>query len=93
MKIAQETSLNLITDGNMVAGVAVSLSGLELKLLIAGHPYSIQGFNSQHVFRPKFINFFQAGEVVSIGIAWMHGSDMTVWLSRGDPGASLPQDP
>lgn len=93
LKIAREASLNLITEGTLVAGIAVSLSGLELKLLIAGHPYSIRGLNSQHVFRPKHINFFQAAEVVSIGMGWTHGSDAVVWLSRGDPSAQLPQDP
>ncbi len=91
--LAREASLNLLTEGNLVAGITVSLSGLELKLLIGGHPYSIQGFNSQHTFRPKFINFVQGGEVVSIGIGWVHGSDAAVWLSRGDPNAPLPQDP
>src|SRR5215217_3245445 len=93
LTVVREASLNLITESNLVVGIAVSLSGLELKLLIAGDPYSIPDFNSQHAIRPKFINFFQAGEVITIGIAWMAGSDSAVWLSRGDPSAPLPQDP
>ena len=93
MTIVREASLHLITEGNLVAGIAVSLSGLELKLMIAGQADALQGFRSQHVFRPKFFNFYQGGEVVSIATAWTQGSNRIVWLSRGDPSAPVPEDP
>jgi hypothetical protein len=92
MTIARNASVNLITLGKLVAGIAISLAGLELKLLIAGNPDTIKDFSSQHVSRPKFLNFFQGGEVVTIGMAWRWPSNVAVWLSRGDPDAPLPQD-
>jgi hypothetical protein len=93
MTLKRAASLHLITEGTLVAGIAVSLAGLELKLMIAGHPMSLQSFGPQHVFRPKFINFFQGKKVITIALAWMQGTDAVVWLSRGDPYAPLPQDP
>lgn len=92
MTIKEEAALNLITEGALIAGVAVSLASLELKLLLAGHPNSLQSFGLQHAYRPQFLNFFEGREVVSIAIAWRQGSNSTVWISRGNPIAQLPED-
>jgi hypothetical protein len=93
LMLARQASLYLITEGTLVTGIAVSLSGLELKLLIAGNPNSLQSFSHQHVVRPSHVNFFQGDNVIGIATVWMQGSDTVVWISRGDPNAPLPQDP
>lgn len=92
MKIAREAAVNLITEGNQVTGISISLSGLELKFLIAGHPQTVLDFQMSHSYRPKFINFFQGQEVGSIAIVGTHGDKPEIWISRGDPNASIPSD-
>lgn len=91
-RVSRSAQLRILTEGPLVAGIEVSLGGLELRYLIAGSTTSVAMEAERCAWRPKFINLFQAQNVFTIGLAWMKGSDSTIWLSRGDPAASVPQN-
>lgn len=90
MQIAPKAEFNLIIEGNLVCGLTVSLAGLEMKFIVAGHPQTLGNFNFQHTYRPEYINFFQEDEVISIAIVWMQKSGNALWLLP-DPEALPPQ--
>jgi hypothetical protein len=92
MTLARNAMLSLITYRSQVVGVAVSLSGLTFKLLLNGPSELVDQFALQHVYRPKFINFFRGTDVVSIAITHIESSEEMVWIASGDPNAEPPHD-
>lgn len=90
LQIAPMTQVNLYTEGNLVCGLTVSLAGLELRFLIAGHPETLEKFSYQNVYRPQYINFFQEGEVLSITTIFAQGAEKVVWFLP-DPEGLPPQ--
>ncbi|MBD2178984.1 hypothetical protein H6F42_18845 [Pseudanabaena sp. FACHB-1998] len=92
MSTIAEASFGLITKNNLVSGITINLGGIELKLMVAGTPSDLAAFQKTHVFRPKFINFYQGDEVFSIALAWDKGTEQCVWISRYDPTAPIPKD-
>lgn len=91
MRLSASTSLSLITEGKLVAGIWVSLGGLELRLIIAGSSSAVAEEEKRSTYRPQFINFFENREVYTLGFAWSEGTKNVIWLSRnGD--APPPED-
>ena len=60
--------------------------------MVAGTPSDLAAFQKTHVFRPKFINFYQGDEIFSIAFAWDKGTEQCVWISCGDPTVPIPKD-
>jgi hypothetical protein len=91
-RLASHASIQLLTVDSVVAGIAVSLGGFVLRLVICGRDGEVGSLGGEHVYRPKFVNFFQGAEVVSLGFAWRegYGSGLPMWISRGDPNAAPP---
>ncbi len=92
MRLSSSASMYLISSGSTVTGIAVTLAGLELKLIIGGRPDELDKFPDHHVFRPKYINFYQGNDIIALAFGWLDGSDQEVWLSRGDPNAPVPHN-
>jgi hypothetical protein len=90
MQISPMTQVNLYVEGNLVCGLTISLAGLELRFLVAGHPETVEKFSYQNVYRPEYINFFQDDEVLSIYTIFAQGSGNVVWLLP-DPAGLPPQ--
>lgn len=90
MQIAPLTRIGLITSGTTVAGLAINLAGLELRLVVAGTEHDLALFQAEHELRPKFLNFHDGRSVVSIAFAWPGGSGNEIWLSRGSASMPVP---
>lgn len=89
VSIERAASISLLTHGDVVSGITVTLAGVELTLVIAG-PWRIDPQRLEH--RPKFINMYAGSAVMSILFAWPGGIGREIWLSRGEPDAALPSN-
>ena len=89
-RLARRASLGLITEGALVAGIEVSLGGLELRFVISGSPQAMAQEQERGAHRPKFINFYEGEDVYTFGLGWIEDSDRSIWMSRGDADAPLP---
>lgn len=80
----------LLTNGNLVCGITVTLGGLPMTLMIDGHQTDFASLAKTHTYRPKNLLFFKDDEVYCIGLAFGDGSKDQVWFSFGNPDASIP---
>jgi hypothetical protein len=92
MQIGRHVQLSLITEGTSVCGIEVALGGLELRLIVDGHPMSVRKEHEAGAYRPKFINFFSGHTVFTIGMASHAPSEGSIWLTR-DKDAPIPSNP
>jgi hypothetical protein len=83
-------SAMLMTSGNLVCGITVTLGGLPLTLMIGGYESAFGSLAKTHTYRPKNLLFFKGEQVYCIGFAFQDGSNNQIWFSHGDPHASIP---
>ena len=90
MTAAPSASVSLIAASNVVVGITVALSGLELTLLIDGHPRSMgQYLGDRYAYRPEFLNYARREDVVSIALLGLPGTPGAYWF-EAQPDEPMP---
>jgi hypothetical protein len=86
LNLSRDAAVQVFSKGNQVAGIAVTLSGVEL-LLVLDHDAI---YLERYVFRPEYINFFEDSHVISLAFLWEEHAGKMVWISRGKKDTQIP---
>ena len=90
MTAAPSASVRLIAADNLVVGIAVALSGLELTLIIDGHPSAMGEYlGERYAYRPQFLNYLRGEQVVSIAMLGLPGTPGAYWF-EAQPDEPMP---
>lgn len=84
------TSVVILTDGDLVSGVTISLGGLSLTLIISGNDEVFRQLAVNYTYRPKSLLFFKEDEVYVIQAAFPNWQGKDIWISQGDQNAKIP---
>lgn len=84
------TSVSILTDGDLVSGVTISLGGLCLTLVISGREEQFRQLAANYAYRPKNLLFFKGSDVYAIQMAFPNGQGKNIWFSHGIPDAGIP---
>ncbi len=85
-----ETSISILTDGDLVSGVTISLGGFSLTLVIAGNEEHFRRLAQHYTYRPKSLLFFKDDDVYAIQMTFPNWKGNDIWFSHEDPLAERP---
>lgn len=89
MTVQPGAQVALVTQGDIVGGVRLSLHGLELVLFASP---TAPTPHEHFAHRPDFVNLLEGQTVVSFGFVWGKSGGQTIWLSKAGPGAPPPSN-
>ncbi|MDP1679250.1 MAG: hypothetical protein Q8L02_03885 [Candidatus Nitrotoga sp.] len=84
------TSVCILTEGEFVSGVRISLGGFSLTLVIYGNEDNFYRLSKSYTYRPKNLLFFRGQEVYAIQTAFPNCQGKDIWISYGNPHAEMP---
>lgn len=85
------TSVSILTDGDLVAGITITLGGFSLTLIISGSDEHFRRLATNYTYRPKNLLFFKGDDVYAIQMAFPNWQGKDIWFSHGNPDAEIPR--
>lgn len=85
-------SVSILTDGDMVSGVTISLGGFSFTLVISGNDAQFRSLAASHTYRPSNLLYFKGDDVYAIQMAFPNWQGKEIWISYADPNATIPAD-
>lgn len=85
-------SISLLTDGDLVAGVTITLGGFSLTLIISGSDEHFRRLATNYTYRPSNLVFFKDEDVHYIQLAYPNWQGKAIVFSHGNPDAKLPSN-
>jgi len=86
------TSVSILTNGNLVSGVSISLGGFSLILVISGSDEIFHRLAKNYTYRPNNLVFFKGEEVYYMQLAFHNSPGKSIVFSHGDPNAEIPNN-
>ena len=84
------TSISILTDGDLVSGVTISLGGFNLTLIISGNEENFRRLAMNYTYRPKSLLFFKESDVYAIQMLFPNTQGKDIWFSHGNPNTEIP---